>query len=352
MRRALVVSTVHPPDDPRLRYKLIPTLMPSFAVLYACRTPGPTSRDGLDYRPLAGGRLRRDLAASRLLLGGSYDVASVHDPELLPAVILAGLLRRPVVFDLHENLPAQLATRPGWPGFLRSIAAAASRLMLRVAERVARVTTAEAGYGHLFRGDPPVFPNYPFAVTTAPRPADAGAGVVYLGDVTPARGLGDAVRATAASQTGLTLTLIGRCAPAYAAELEDSASRLGVDLRLRGYLALEHALDLVAGSVVAVSPLRDGPNYRDSLPTKVLEYLAVGTPVVATDLPGTARVIGELPGVLLVPPGDITAMGRAIASVASSAEMREEAADGAAAVVDGHRWPEATVVGFYEELAS
>ncbi|HYN95246.1 MAG TPA: glycosyltransferase family 4 protein, partial [Pilimelia sp.] len=43
------------------------------------------------------------------------------------------------------------------------------------------------------------------------------------------------------------------------------------------------------------------PSDREGLPGVVLEALAVGTPVVATDLPGTRYIAEQLPGITLVP---------------------------------------------------
>ena len=350
MSRALVVSTVHPPDDPRLRFKLIPTLSSDWQVTYACRAPGPSSIDGYAYHALRGGRLRRDLGAARLLLGRSYEVASVHDPELLPAVVLAGILRRTVVFDLHENLPEQMRGRPGWPRPLRAVAMVAARALLRVAERVGRVTVAESSYLGLFRGAAPVFPNYLVSMSEEPRSAGDGGGVVYLGDVTEARGAHLTVLAVSESNTGLALDLIGRCHGGLSAKLERLAADRGVELRMHGYLPFDEAIGIVARSVVGLSPLTDVPNYRHSLPTKVLEYLAAGVPVVASDLPGTVDAISGRPGVRLVPPSDIAAWGRAIAEVAETTSLRDETAAAAPALRVEYAWPARAVGEFYAAL--
>lgn len=352
MIRALVVSSVHPPDDPRIAAKLVPALAGVAEVRYACREPGPSAVHGYAYRALRGGRLRRDLAASRLLLGRSYDVASVHDPELLPAVVIAAVLGRTVVFDLHEDLPAQLVSRPGWPSFAARAAAWAAGRLLRIAERVATVTLAEPRYGRLLRRPARVFPNYLAAPAVSPRRADSGAGVVYLGDVTPARGIDLAVEAVGASGTGLPFDVIGRCRPEFAAELHRLAARHGVDLRLRGYLPLDEALDLVAGSVAGLCPLRDVPNYRHSLPTKVLEYLGVGLPVIASDLPGTAAVVAGRPGAVLVPPADAGALARAVSAVAADPALRAATAAAAEALRAEFVWPGDEVAGFYAALAA
>ncbi|MFQ5554194.1 MAG: glycosyltransferase [Acidimicrobiia bacterium] len=346
MRKLLVVSSVHPPDDPRIRHKLIRTLAAEWSIVYATRTPGPTDASGLTWSALRGPRIVRSVRASWLLVRGSFDLASVHDPELLPAALLAALLRRRIVYDVHEDLPAQLIRRPGLPRVVRRLLAGGASTMLRFAERMLPLTLAEPGYTGSFRKEHPVFPNLlePFSW---PERTGSGVGIVYLGDVTEARGAMDLVDAVARMPDPPRLHLIGRCREALRADLAARASSSGVDLRLHGYLDRVEAMDIVAGGRVGVSPLRDTPNYRHSLPTKILEYLALGVPVVASDLPGTRAVAADLPGVALVPPGDVGALAAAITEAAGRGDQAEAAAGNAADIRDQYRWPHADVVEFY-----
>ncbi len=347
--RLLVVSPVHPPDDPRIRHKLIRTLADDWAVTYAGRDRGPVDRTGLEWIELRGGRLIRGARATRLLLGRGYDVASLHDPEMLPAGLIASLLGRSVVFDVHENIPGQLRTKEWLPRPLRRPVAWMVGRLLRIAERRLSITLAEAGYRGLFAAEHPVFPNYLTGDPPLPRPADPEVGVVYLGDVTEARGLSLAVEAVAAAGAG-TMTVMGRCRPDFRSRLSDTASRHRLHLEFRGFVHPSDALAVVAAGQVGLSPLLDTPNYRASLPTKVLEYLAVGIPTVASDLPGTRTVVGDKPGVILVPPGHVAAWQQAIRSAITDPELREAAAGGAAAIRDTYVWPAGEVRSFYQEL--
>jgi glycosyltransferase involved in cell wall biosynthesis len=349
--RLLVVTTVHPPDDPRIRHKLIETLRPEWEITYAVRDPGPVETAGLSVRRLRGGRLRRDLAAGWLLLRGGYDAAVIHDPELLPAALLARLFRRTVVFDLHEDLPARLQDRGPLPGWLRPAGARLAGWMLRLAERLLPITLAEEGYRRLLARTHPVFPNAPHGDLPEPRDPDPAIGCIYLGDVTPDRGLDVVVTALGTlPQPRPRFTIAGRCSNEYRAHLQNAAAEAGLDLQLLGYLPHPGILATVAGSAVAVSPLLDRANYRNSTPTKMLEYLRVGVPVVASDLPGTREVAGNLPGVRLVPPGDVGAWSEALAEVAESPEWREQARRAAPLVAQRHRWPTDEVRSFYTGL--
>jgi glycosyltransferase involved in cell wall biosynthesis len=345
-----VVTPVHPADDPRIRAKLIATLASEWDVRYATAAPGPADATGLEWVPLPGGRMRRHLRAARLILAGRYDLASLHDPELLPEALLARLLRRRIVFDLHENLPAQIRTKRWVPKLLRRPTAALGRLVLRTAERLMPITLAEPGYRTLLRRDHPVFPNYLHDLPALPAAPPVAGPVVYLGDVTVDRGIEVAVAALARLPDPPPLLAIGRCRPDLAARLEQQAAAGNVSLDLPGFLPHAEALPRVAQARVALSPLLDLPNYRESLPTKILEYLALGVPVVASDLPATRRLATGVAGIRLVPPGDAAALAAAVTSVLADGTMQEAAREAAPELRRRFAWPAPDVRDWYRAL--
>lgn len=345
--RVLVLTTVHWPDDTRIRQRLIGTLSSAFEVVYAAKTPGPSDVTGLDYVGLEGGRLTRNLRAIRLALSGRWDILVIHDPELVACAILARLFRRrPVVFDVHEDVPASAYTRSWVPKPARHPLAVLMRGVLRLAEGLLSITLAEHGYQRLFSKPHPVFANYPNTTGYPEADADHEAPVVYVGDVTIERGADLAV--AACSDLGVALRLVGRVRSEAERRLR-SQSTLGDDLRLEGLVPNPDALQLIAGSSVGLAPLRDLPNYRDSQPTKILEYLAVGIPVVASDLPGTRELVAGLDAVFLFEPGKADALAEAIAEARTS-DVYRRAKEQSASIRTRFRWPSEDVVQFYLSL--
>lgn len=338
-RCILVATSVHQAEDPRIRRRTVGVLARHARVRYATRTPGPADLDDHQWVALHGGRLRRVLGVAREAWRRDVGMVSLHDPELLPVGLVVRALRRvPVVFDVHEDVPAQIATKPWLPRPVRRPLARAAAWLLRRAERHLVVTLAEPNYARLFRRDHPVLPNYP-DVAALPAPAPDGGSIVYLGDVTEPRGASLAVRAVAGLDPPRRLRLVGRCAPDLAARLRALAAELGVDLELPGFLPHPEAMAVTARATVGIAPLADIPNYRDSLPTKTLEYLALGVPVVASDLPGTRKVIGELPGVQLAEPADVHAWTAALQRTCDDPAWREAARGNADAVRARFTWP-------------
>ena len=76
--------------------------------------------------------------------------------------------------------------------------------------------------------------------------------------------------------------------------------------------------------VVVVPSVQDRSGDRDGLPNVVLEAMASGRAVVASDVGGIASAITDGETGLLVPPGDPVALGGAIRRLSQSKSLREQ----------------------------
>jgi len=85
--------------------------------------------------------------------------------------------------------------------------------------------------------------------------------------------------------------------------LERRAEQLGVADAViwTGWLPTHEGWRYVRAAEIGVSPIPRGPLYDCASPTKVIEYLAMGIPVVANDNPDQKRVLEEGSGGLCVP---------------------------------------------------
>jgi glycosyltransferase involved in cell wall biosynthesis len=106
--------------------------------------------------------------------------------------------------------------------------------------------------------------------------------------------------------------------------MRDAAER-GV-LEWRGPLANPEAMRLVDGAVAGLSLLLDEPNYRHSQPTKIMEYLAHGTPTITTPLLLAAELVGTSGGGVVTRhwngPDLVTEVVDAVMAFATSDELR------------------------------
>ena len=329
-RKVLVMTVVHNPSDSRIWFREVDALLTSgWHVTYVAPFSGynqaPPVRDArlpgsltcLDITRAEGRRRApADRAARRLMrrLARHHDLVMVHDPELLVAA--AGLRLRNLVWDVHEDASAALQVKEWMPRILRPVAAALWRGAERQAERSFDLLLAEFAYQQRFRRRHPVIPNtVPVPTDTVPPGRDR---VVYLGTVTEARGcqLMIAVgRALAAlPDTPVRLEIIGDAPQQKSAEALQQAEREGI-LTWRGFLPSQAALSRISGALAGLSLLDDLPNFRCSLPTKVVEYGAFGIPVITTPLPLAEQHVRTTDSGLIVPWRDPEAVVRAVVAL-------------------------------------
>lgn len=121
--------------------------------------------------------------------------------------------------------------------------------------------------------------------------------VVYLGTLARIRRLDFLLRAFALVRSlipAATLMLVGGGDdPEDEQFLLEEAQRIGIGsaLRITGQLPRDRALGYVAGADVCVSPFRPHPILNSTSPTKLVEYMAMGKAVVATDHPEQRSLI-------------------------------------------------------------
>jgi glycosyltransferase involved in cell wall biosynthesis len=132
---------------------------------------------------------------------------------------------------------------------------------------------------------------------------------VYVGRLSRGRGLAEMIALGRRLAPAAVVELVGDVDAELRMELE--AAVAGGAVRWHGFLPAHRAAALLTGARVGLCLLADEPNYRVSLPSKVVEYLAHGVPVVATPLPEVARLL-EGGGGTLVAFGDVDAAERAV----------------------------------------
>lgn len=123
--------------------------------------------------------------------------------------------------------------------------------------------------------------------------------VAYLGSFERFRRLEfllDVIQQLASTVPGVVLLMIGDSnEPEDRRRLEREADALGISNRVvwTGWVSPADAWRWLANADVAVSIVPRGPLYDCASPTKVVEYLALGIPVVANDQPDQKKVLEE-----------------------------------------------------------
>lgn len=293
-------------------------------------------------------------AAAKLLLLGRrrrYDVVHVHNvPDFLVAAAIPAKLRGArVVLDLHDLMPEFYASRFG--GSMRSLPVRLvrwqERLSAALADRLITVTRLWRD-SLVARGRDPekvsVVMNLPDEAIYAPRAPRVGpAGdvtVIYHGTLTHRYGVDLLVRALAAARSRIPLRGIihGR------GEIVDDLSALIEELGLSDIVHLSRTplpaaelAAMIASADIGVVPNRNDIFTDGILPTKLMEYAALGIPAVVARSSATSEYFDE-GMVRYVEPGDVQAMADAIVDLALDPEGRCEMASRAQAFTRDHPW--------------
>ncbi|RJK95498.1 glycosyltransferase [Vallicoccus soli] len=307
--RVLVVTVVHDPEDARIRHRQLRSLLAAgHEVTYAAPFAAygravPQGVRGVDLPRAMGRRRDRALLAARRVLaqeGPGHDVVLLHDPELLAAAAAAApaLRGRAVVWDVHEDTAAALGMKPWLPGPLRRALPGAVRAAERLAERAVHLTLAEDAYAARFRRPHPVVPNSVLVAEAEPPPPGRDR-VVYLGRLTGPRGALELVELGRRLRGDVVVELVGPADADVRGAVE--AAHAAGDVRWHGFVPNEEALRLLPGALAGLSLLHDEPNYAHSRPTKLMEYMASGVPVVTTPNPVSVELVERYRCGLVVP---------------------------------------------------
>ena len=138
------------------------------------------------------------------------------------------------------------------------------------------------------------------------------------------------------------------------AELEEQARRLGVAERVTftGVVQREAVPDYVAAFDIALQP----HVVAYASPLKLIEYLALGRPIVAPDSPNICEILDHEQTGLLFPAGNTEAFGEAIVRLANDAGLRAHLGQAARDLLEARNltWQHNAerVVGFFRELGA
>ena len=167
--------------------------------------------------------------------------------------------------------------------------------------------------------------------------------VLYAGKLERRKGVDLMLDATA-HLPGVRLALVGGSA-GQVVDVRQAASERGVGERvdLAGYVEPGRVRGYFRRARVGVCPLPAGVSEvsdRFTSPMKILEMMAAGTPVVATDLPSVREILAHDRNALLVPPNDPAALASAVRRLLDDRGLAGRLAAQARIDVEPYSWGE------------
>ncbi|MBL8482542.1 MAG: glycosyltransferase family 4 protein [Rhodocyclaceae bacterium] len=183
--------------------------------------------------------------------------------------------------------------------------------------------------------------------------------ILYFGALQGWQGVADAIAAFAllADMPGLMLVIASSNPERHAEALQERALHLGVAGRVLWLYALPRAqlAHWLAGARCTVAPFTQCARnlLQGFAPLKVLESMAAGVPVVASDLPATREILRHGEHGLLVRPERPGELARALRALLDDADLRARLGAAARAHVAAHytwRAARAKLRALYQEL--
>ncbi|MFN2538779.1 MAG: glycosyltransferase family 4 protein [Mycobacteriales bacterium] len=324
-----VVSVLAPVDDPD------EAALPAYLVPAGRTVPVPYNGSvaRLCFGPLSLARTRRWLR--RGINGGRFDVLHLHEPTVPSLSMLACFAAKgAMVATFHTATARSRALQVFGTTLQPGLEKITGRIAVSPAAR--RVVVEHLGH------DAVLIPNgVDVARFHVPRPAHDRPRVVFLGRVDEQRKglqvLLDALPAVQAQLPDVELVVAGP------GEVDAPPG-----VRVLGLVAEKDKPAVYAGGDVYCAPNTHGESFGIVL----IEAMAAGTPVVASDLEAFRRVLDDGEAGVLFPVGDASALAAALVGLLRDPERRRLLAARGSRVVQAYDWQHVTreIVEVYETV--
>lgn len=361
------ISTVHPRTDTRIFVKEVATIRDK--VTKDCIL---IVQDGLPDEEVNGTRItsagpKLSRQRYRILVGvwrmlfkvlsEKPKIVHFHDPELIPIGLIMKLIGKKVVYDVHEDVPAQLLG-----GQMNHSAAKFVGAVYRGFEWLAKlsfskIVVATPAIGRNISDAVVLVQNFPllnelsFARPTSHKsrpPAFA-----YIGGITAIRSALEMVEAIGRlSDENVRLQMGGSITPASLearVKAMDGWSRVD----FHGWVGREKARDILANVRAGLVLFHPVPNHVRAQPNKLFEYMAAGLPLIASDFPLWREIVDGAGCGLLVNPEDPVAIAEAMQWILDNPDEAEAMGRrGRAAVEERFNWEAESekLVALYRQL--
>ena len=283
--------------DPRIVWRTTKTLAEHYHTSLIINSP--PSIDGVRtiHIPRYKSLLKRTLLVHPLVLFHclriNAKVYHFHNPELILLFLLLKLLGKIIVFDVHENILAQLNLKKKQKGGSRKRIV---QYFNNLAEKHFNLILAEDSYLPLYpnaKNAIEVIHNFPDHIKLQDdfedSPSDNKNDLFYIGGLSKFRGLYEMIECISKlKKEGFEsrLILVG---PLHEKEADVLAysENLGVSERIifHGSLPQLEGFIYATSAIAGLAVLSAEENYVESYPCKIFEYMALGIPVICSNFP-------------------------------------------------------------------
>lgn len=367
--RIVHITTVHNVHDTRVLYRECVSLARAGydITLIACAENAFNCK-GVKVIPLRkpGSRLNRmtitALSALRKALVLNPTIYHFHDPELAPWMGLLRFRTNRIIFDVHEKVASNIDNRLWIPGFVRPIVKRLAQWTLPVLMRSFHIIFAEDSYpkeypwihNYTLLRNFPELDSFPTDSNFARRVPFT---IAYIGSISESRGIIDLLDAASLLQKSgheIGLLLIGRDDLGSGRSIQELVSARNLNnVEIIGYTPQPTAMALIRTCHVGFAVLHRIPNYVDSYPTKIFEYMGCELPFITSDFPLYRGIVDKWKCGFAIEPSNPSVIASTIGKLIANEELRKlMGTRGKEAVATEYNWAseERNLLKLYDSL--
>ncbi len=296
--------------------------------------------------------------AIRILLHARFDALQCQDLNtVLPGLIACRLRRKPVIFDAHDPYPEMFELSQ--PGYILAIM---RRLEAFLSRRVDHLITVNQLMAERFRKltSRPVLIlyNYPektlFVAEEKKQRAEGRLVIGRIGTIQPGTGIEEIVAALQLlGELSPELLLVGGVTPNFTREFEQLMQCIEGKVTVTGFIPPTGVVDYYRAMDISVMLYRPTPIFRFISPMKLFESMAMGVPVIASDVGEIRRTVEAAGCGVVLEENSGEALAEAITWMAKNPQKRRQMGlNGLRAIDEGMNWEQERMklVEFYRQL--
>ncbi|WP_031529730.1 glycosyltransferase family 4 protein [Dyadobacter crusticola] len=368
MKRVLLLSTVHPPTDPRIVYKIAPALAAQYEVICAL----PQIRQQKAFRTISLPFFKK--LSARLLVTYPVlfwkcirlkpDILHIFVPELIPAAFIFKWLGAKVIYEVQENLDQKFSIKKYNNALIFQLLFAYFDKLARrefffiFTEKAYLNTYSQLRYPHAviqnFASIPPsdIYNSIQNSTQASPE-------FLYVGVISMERCIDVMI---------LAFSKLKNIYPHFKAHffgalrLDQNAletlpgfDQVRNNLVFYGYTDQQIAFRYASRYVAGIALLKPVADYPDSYTTKLFEYMAFGLPVITSDFPLYRSIVEPSQSGFCISPYDDAALFDKLAFLAENEPKRLEMGNnGKIRVENFYNWKQEIqkLLSFYVDISA
>jgi glycosyltransferase involved in cell wall biosynthesis len=300
-KKILHCSVIHSIDDSRIFYKECVSLSKyDYDVSYIAKSSNNINFQKKKYLGVnlfllkSNNRLINNLLVLRQCL--KFHVIHFHDPELIIAGVFLKILRKKIIYDVHENYRQTILNKNYINKNLKWILVKAIIFFEFLANKhFNAIVVVTPKIGSLFsnkktilvRNFPLLFPNTILHDISKEKNV-----IIYIGSLSEKRGIREIIKATEFFKETAELWIAGQWSDD---KFRDTCQNMKEykNIKYLGNLNHEEIPQLLRNSTIGICTLHPTISYIESYPIKAFEYFQNGLPVLMSNFETWKQMFGD-----------------------------------------------------------